>query len=150
MKTLLVFGSTWGNTRKVAQRVPEWLAFPIDVVDVRTLTDDSLFAAYDFLLFFTSTSGDQELQADMEAFFVRCAPRLNGKPFAVCELGNYFGYDDFDFGAERILSHLLRQSGGCELIPPFCMDSFPGRDWDGLERWCALLNDAVHERDARP
>jgi len=149
MKSLLVYGSTWGNTKKVVQRLPEWLSFPIDIVNVSTLTDDRLFADYDLLVFFTSTSGDQELQADMESFFVGCRPDLNGKFYAVCELGNYFGYDDFDFGAERILSHLLRQGGGQELIPPFSMDTFPGRDWNSLGRWCGLLNDAVQKRDAR-
>lgn len=149
MKSLLVYGSTWGNTKKVVQRLPAWLSFPIDIVNVSSLTDDRLFADYDLLVFFTSTSGDQELQADMEAFFTTCSPKLNGKPYAVCELGNYFGYDDFDFGAERILSFLLCQGGGQELIPPFSMDTFPNKDWNGLARWCSLLSDTVQGRNVR-
>lgn len=149
MKSLLVYGSTWGNTQKVVQRLPAWLSFPIDIVNVKSLADDRPFANYDLLVFFTSTSGDQELQADMEAFFVSSKPRLNGKPYAVCELGNYFGYDDFDFGAEHILSFLLREAGGQELIPPFSMDTFPNRDWNGLARWCSLLNESVPKSNVR-
>lgn len=149
MKALLVYGSTWGNTRKVVQRLPAWLSFPVDIVNVGNLTDDSLFRDYDLLLFFASTSGDQELQPDMESFLVKHRPDLAGKPYAVCELGNYFGYDDFEFGAERILSFLLNQSGGCELVPPFAMDTFPHRDWNGLARWCNLLNDTVCNGHAR-
>lgn len=140
MKALLVYGSTWGNTAKVVQRVPALLSFPVNIVNVRTLTDDGLFRNYDLLLFFVSTAGDQELQQDMEQFLTKRRPDLHGKPYAVCELGNYFGYDDFDFGAERILSHFLRKGGGRELIPPFCMDSFPNKDWSNLARWCDLLD----------
>ncbi|MFS0756134.1 flavodoxin family protein [Noviherbaspirillum sp. 1P10PC] len=145
MKALLVYGSTWGNTAKVVQRVPPLLSFPVDIVNIRTLTGDSTFAQYDLLLFFASTTGDQELQEDMEQFFVRQTRNLYGKPYAVCELGNYFGYDDFDLGAEQILRHLLCQAGGKELIPPFCMDSFPYKDWNNLARWCVHLNQAASE-----
>lgn len=143
MKTLVVYGSTWGNTRKIVQRLPDLLTFPIDIEDVKNLADDGIFRKYDLLLFFTSTSGDQELQADMEAFVVAHPLDLRGKFYAVCEMGNYFGYDDFEFGAECILSHFLRAGGGSEFMTPFAMDTFPIRDWNGLERWCSMLNQRV-------
>lgn len=143
MKALVVYGSTWGNTKKVVQRLPELLSFPMDIANVKSLVDDKIFQDYDLLLFFASTSGDQELQLDTEEFLVRAAPKFPGKPYAVCELGNYFGYDDFEFGAECILSHFLRAGGGKEFMPPFAMDTFPNRDWNGLARWCAILNEKV-------
>ena len=141
MKALVVYGSTWGNTAKVVQRLPSLLSFQVQIENVKNLTSDSIFREYDLLLFFTSTSGDQELQADIEAFVVRNPPRLHGQAYAVCELGNYFGYDDFEFGAECILSHVLDEGGGREFIPPFAMDTFPNRDWRGLTRWCDMLNE---------
>lgn len=143
MKALVIYGSTWGNTKKVVQRLPEWLFFPIDIENVKDLADDRVFQTYDLLLFFASTAGDQELQFDTEEFLLRSEPKLRGKPYAVCELGNYFGYDDFEFGAERILSHFLQAGGGQEFIPPFAMDTFPNRDWAGLARWCNKLNEKV-------
>lgn len=102
----------------------------------------------DLLLFFVSTAGDQELQQDMERVLARHAPRIDDKSYAVCELGNYFGYDDFDFGAEPILSHFLRAGGGRELVPPFSMDSFPNKNWKNLAWWCDLLNRAVAKAHA--
>lgn len=145
MKSLVIYGSTRGNTRTVVNRLPALLTFPVDIVDVKTLTDAKLFQEYDLLMFFASTAGDQELQIDMERFLTRETVQLRGKPYAICELGNYFGYDDFDFGAERILHHYLHEWGGTELIEPFSMDSFPHKDWNNLARWCNLLNQRVSE-----
>ena len=143
MKGLLLYGSTRGNTRLVATRMPALLQFPVDVVDASTVTDSGLLVKYDLLLFLASTWGDGELQIDMEHFFVHHGAELAGKPYAICELGNYYGYDDFEFGALRIMQYYLTMGGGREFVEPFCMDSLPRKDWDGLARWCDLLNRAV-------
>ncbi len=140
MKGLIVFGSTRGNTRTVAGRVPGMLEIAVDVMDVKNIGSTELLAAYDILVFFASTWGDGELQADMEDFLARHPLQLGGKPYAICELGNYYGYDDFEYGAMRIMRHYLEQGGGTEFVEPFSMDSMPRKDWDGLERWCKLLN----------
>src|SRR3569832_617502 len=158
MKSLVIYGSTLGNTRLVVKRLPELLKFSVDIVDVKTLADSQVFHEYDLLLFFSSTWGDGELQekktttrrddeqqADKESFLVREALRLDGKPYAICELGNYYGYDDFNFGAERILQYFLEAAGGIELVEPFSMDSLPYKDWVGLSRWCDLINKTVLE-----
>lgn len=115
MKALVIFGSTWGNTRTVAHRLPTLLTFPLDIIDVKTLDDQAAFLQfqqYDLLMFLASVAGDQELQPDMEHFLAGDPVPLRGKPYAVCELGNYFGYDDFDFGAERIMRDVLAEWGG--------------------------------------
>jgi len=98
-----------------------------------------VLAPYNVCLFFASTWGDGELQEDMESLFVRFKLDLTGKHFAVCELGNYYGYDDFEFGALHIMQHFLDASGGVELVEPFCMDSLPKKDWLGFESWSAGL-----------
>lgn len=146
MKALVVFGSSRGNTRAVVKKLPALLRFPFDSVDAADLTDTRHFDAYDLLLFLASTWGDGELQVDMEMFFVKCPLHLAGKPYAICELGNYYGYDDFEFGALRIMQHHLNKGGGREFAEPFCMDSLPKRDWEGLARWCEYLNAKVQER----
>lgn len=140
MKGLVIYGSTTNNTRQVVARLPKQLSFPVDVVEISTIQDVNLLDQYDLLIFLASTWGDAELQVDMEAFFVRQSISLNGKPFAICELGNYYGYEDFDFGALRIMEHYLQVWEGRELIEPFSMDSLPRKDWINLARWCELLN----------
>lgn len=149
MKGLVVFGSTRGNTRVVVERLPSLLRFPIELVCVSELAGAEAFKPYDLLLFFASTWGDGELQVDMEHFFARPPLQLGGKHYVICELGNYYGYDDFEFGAMHIMRHHLEVAGGIELIEPFSMDSLPRKDWRGLARWCDVLSLKVREIDAR-
>lgn len=146
MRALVVFGSTRGSTRSVVKKLPTLLRFPFDTIDAAALADTRHLERYDLLLFFASTWGDGELQIDMEMFFVRCPLHLNGKPYAICELGNYYGYDDFEFGALRIMQHQLQHARGQEFVEPFSMDSFPQRDWQGLSNWCEAINAKVQER----
>jgi flavodoxin len=143
VKGLIIFGSSRGNTRTVVRRVPPMLNFPVEVVDVKDVGQTGIPTEYDLFLFFASTWGDGELQADMENFLIGQSLNIPGKLYAICELGNYYGYDDFEFGAMRIIRHFLENGGGIEIIEPFSMDSLPRKDWDGLGRWCKLLNDKV-------
>jgi|LakMenE01Jun11ns_1017448.scaffolds.fasta_scaffold9888894_2 flavodoxin len=145
MRALIIYGSSRGNTRLVVNRLSERLDFHIDLAEASTLLDANTISEYDLLLFFASTWGDGELQIDMENFFIRNLINLNGKPYAICELGNYYGYDDFTFGASYIMKKLLEKWNGYELIEPFSMDSFPYKDWDSLARWCDLLNKNVEK-----
>lgn len=145
MKGLVLYGSSRGNSRLVASRLPEQLRFPVDVIDICAVLDTALLMQYSLLIFIASTWGDEELQLYMEEFFVRYQIDLQDKPYAICELGVYNGYEDFEFGALRIMQHHLKLWGGRELVEPFSMDSHPRKDWDGLTRWCNLLNYSVME-----
>lgn len=145
MKGLIIYGSTTNNTRKTAERLPEFLNFAVDVVDVKALNDVNVLKDYDLLIVMASTWGDGELQVDMEEFFVRHQIALNGQPYTICELGNYYGYDDFEFGASKIMDYYLQQWGGRELVESFSQDSLPRKDWHNLERWCQVINQAVLE-----
>jgi flavodoxin I len=145
MRALVIYGSSRGNTRLVVNRLSEKLDFYIDIAEVSTLLDPNKIMEYDLLLFFASTWGDGELQIDMENFFIRHLINLNGKPYAICELGNYYGYDDFTFGAAYILKNLLEKWNGYELVESFSMDSFPLKDWNSLARWCNLINNNIEK-----
>jgi flavodoxin len=129
--------------------MPARLHFAADVLAIDLLDDPGLLRQYDLLLFLASTWGDGELQIDMEHFFARQRIDLSGKLYAICELGNYYGYDDFEFGALRIMQYHLQQWGAEEFVEPFCMDSLPRKDWDGFARWCNLLNRAVELQNER-
>ena len=142
MKTLVLFGSTRRSTSQVVNRLPDYLDFEFDVKNVKELKETSLLKDYELLLFFAPTYGDGELQQDMEDFLRRLNDDLSGKSFAICELGNYYGYDDFAHGAMPIIrSHLLLHQAS-ELVPPVSIDSLPKKDWDNLKAWCGLLNRA--------
>lgn len=143
MTGLLIYGSSRGNTKLVADRVRSMLDFPVVLIDAKNVEDVQFFDSYDPLLFFASTWGDGELQIDMEDLLFKLSLDLKGKKYAICELGNYYGYDDFEFGAMRIMRHYLVHSGADELIQPFSMDSLPHKDWAGLQRWCDALNQEV-------
>lgn len=143
IKALVVFGSLRGNTKLVANRLVEYATFPADVVNVTDLHDTKTIQSYDLVLFLASTWGDGELQIDMENFFIQHSVDLTGKYYGICELGNYYGYDDFEFGALRIMENILSRSNGIEIIEPFCMDSLPKKDWLGFERWMRVLNQQV-------
>ncbi len=145
MRGLVIYGSSTGNTAKAAARLVEQLNFSVDVVEVKLVSDVNVLGQYDVLIFMASTWGDGELQVDMEAFFVRQQVALDGRPYAICEVGNYYGYDDFDFGALRVMEHYLKLWGGREIVEPFSLDSLPRMDWGNFERWCDAVNDAVME-----
>ena len=140
---LLIYGSSRGNTRLVAERLKRTLGWPLDLLEASDVADPGRLAGYRVLLFFASTWGDGELQPDMENLLVRVPLDLVGRHYAVCELGNYYGYDDFEFGALRVLQHHLDAAGGSELVPPLCMDSLPRKDLAGLERWTVTLDEAL-------
>lgn len=100
-------------------------------------------ARYSLLLFFVPTYGDGEVQEDMEQFMLQLSSPLSNKYFGICELGNYYGYDDFAHGAMPILRQHLKSLGAKEFVPPVSIDSLPKKDWANLDRWTALLNDQL-------
>lgn len=145
IRALAIYGSSRGNTKLIVNRLPAHFTFHVDIVEASSILDADIIIKYDLLLFFASTWGDGELQIDMENFLISNHLNLNGKPYAICELGNYYGYDDFEFGAMRIMRNQLEQWNGYELIEPFSMDTFPRKDWNSLTCWCELLNHNVEK-----
>jgi flavodoxin len=147
MKAALLYGSTHGKTRKVAGRVTEQLRIKPDVFDVKSLASHEVLTHYDLLLFFCPNYGDEELQPDMEVFLAALRTNLEGKLFAICELGNYYGYDDFHLGAMPIIRRHLIGLQGRELCEPLSLDAFPRTNWGHLERWIDLLNRTIADND---
>lgn len=98
MKIALLYGSSHGRTRKAVNESLERLTIKPDVFDVKDLTSTEQFSVYDILMFFCPTYGDEELQPDMEKFITDFSLDMSGKQFVICELGNYYGYEDFSLG----------------------------------------------------
>lgn len=140
MKAALLYASSHGCTRKVLATALTRLVIRPDVFDVKQGIDQQRLAGYDFLAFFCPTYGDEELQEDMENFLDSLRVDLTGKQFVICELGNYYGYDDFSLGAMRIIRQRLIELHGTELCEPLSLDSFPTIAWGHLLQWLGYLN----------
>ena len=145
MKAALLYASEHGKTRKVVAEVLKQLRLAPDVFDVKNISGQEVLTQYDLLLFFCPTYGDEELQDDMENFLRHFELDMTGKRFAICELGNYYGYNDFSFGAMRIIREHLLELHGEELCEPLSLDSMPKMSLEHLLRWVELLNSKLHE-----
>ncbi|HMU55984.1 MAG TPA: flavodoxin family protein [Nitrospira sp.] len=140
MKSVVVlYASSHGSTRRVVKRLGDMIEFPFDLYDVKTLGDASDLSRYDVFVFFSPTYGNEELQLDMERFLLNFKLDMSSKHYAICELGNYYGYEN-DFGAMRIMRFHLKRLSGNELLSPLSMDSLPKKDWKALSAWCDELN----------
>ena len=140
MKTVLLYGSSHGRTRKVVADAVSRLRFPVDVQDVKELKSPAGLKAYGLWVVFCPTYGDEELQPDIEAFLGSLEPDLKGVQFTICELGNYYGYDDFAFGALQIIRLELEKRGANLWSTPLSLDSLPKIPWEQLYRWVESLN----------
>jgi len=140
MKIALLYGSSHGRTRKAVAESVELLMIKPDVFDVKDLTSTEQFSIYDILMFFSPTYGDEELQPDMEKFIMDFSLDMSGKQFVICELGNYYGYEDFSFGAMPIIRRRLLELGGRELCSPLSLDAMPRVEWNQLKRWIEYVN----------
>jgi flavodoxin len=139
MKTVVLYASSHGSTRRVVKKLAETLKFSFDCFDVKSLADSSSMDQYDVFLFFSPTYGNEELQQDMEKFIVDFKLDMSHKYYAICELGNYYGYE-VDFGAMKIIRHHLEKLCGTELVTPLSMDSLPKKDWR-----CGKLNETLRD-----
>lgn len=126
-----------GYAREVARRVVTRLHRPCRLYDAT----EPILQPPDVLLFFSPTYGDAELHDSMEACLRRLAWRE--RAFGICELGNYYGYDEPEFGSAKIFRAHLLPLGWREVFPTLSLDSLPTPIWEDLDRWIARLNAAA-------
>jgi len=96
MKIAIIYGSTSGNTKQIADRIAGALSHDasVDVLDVRT-TDLSRLVEYDVLIAGTPTYEMGALQEDWQAKLPSLdAVDLTGKKLAVFGLGDQGGFAD--------------------------------------------------------
>lgn len=135
-RDLIVFGSKLGNARKVACYLAKEIDAPNPIAagvigDLANLIENS-HASRLFLV--ASTWGDGELQDCMEGLFVRSTLITVPIDTYIIELGNYYGYDDFEFGALKIMEVCASQLG-LGIKSRISVDSLPRIDWDTFGRW---------------
>ena len=92
-KTVIIYGSTSGNTATAAETLKAKLG-DADVKEVSTASADDL-ANYDNIFLGTSTWGDGELQDDWYGFIPTVkAANLTGKTVALFGVGDQMSYSD--------------------------------------------------------
>lgn len=124
---LVLHHSNSGNNRLVAGIIADRLG-----CETAAAEDNPNIDWHDFIVFVVANRGDEELPQAMEDFLFGYLPL--GKKYAVCELGNYFGYERDNFGCKRIVTDLL--SGlGWTLVSEVSVDSLPELDVPTLEAW---------------
>lgn len=128
MKKLVIYDSKFGSTKEIALKVCENVCHYGDIVD---------FEKYDLIIFVCPTYGDEELSFGMEMFLVGLTGR---KKFAVCETGNYYGFDDFSFGSRKIIEDWL-VGLGWENIGGFSLDSYKPIKWESFDKWCRKIDE---------
>lgn len=92
MKTVILYGSSGGNTSDVAEKIKEAYG-EASLIDVADASNDSLDG--DFLILGTSTWGIGDLQDDFEDFIDTLeSADLSDKTIALFGLGDQDGYPD--------------------------------------------------------
>ena len=140
MKIALIYATKHNHTKKVIDNIK--VSFMFDVFNVKNLVESSIID-YDIYLWFCPTYGDAELPLDMEDFINTLT--LKHKKFIICELGNYYGYDDYQFGSLKIIQNNLTALGWCEAMGGLSLDSLPKIDWSSYYLWCERLDEYVRK-----
>ena len=113
-KTILIYGSTTGNTEALSEHVAAGLkqgGADVTVKDVADTGVDEL-ASYDAIVFGCSTWGDGELQDDFIDFHADLdGASLDGKKAAVFGPGDSDDYPDTFCDAVGILEDALKKCG---------------------------------------
>ena len=92
--TLIIFGSTTGNTEAAAEKIAALMKDEAKVLSVLQVSTDEMEKA-DFLILGTSTWGFGDLQDDWEEGLAKLNEAdIAGKPAAVFGLGDQEGYPD--------------------------------------------------------
>lgn len=127
--TLIVFGSTTGNTEGVAESVAKVFtakSLPVDIKNASDVTADKVAEGYDMVLFGCSTWGDEdiELQDDFIPLYENLEQAgLEGKKVAVFGCGDS-SYTHF-CGAVDAIEEKAQQLGASIVMNSLKIDGDP-------------------------
>lgn len=146
MKALLIYAAPTdtGSSATVAKELDKQLDFKITHQNIIFNNDTSLVRQSKLIIFLVATYGDQELQGNTEEFIRSINFDLKEKQIVICELGNYYGYDDYSFGSGAILKNQLLKMNAIELCEGLSMDSLPQLDWIAFNKWITIINNKVN------
>lgn len=138
-KTLIVYGSTTGNTEMVAETILEHLEdHDVTLQDVADTNPEEL-NDYENLVLGSSTWDDGLLQQDFRDFVEGLDLDLSGKKLAIFGLGDS-NYPEF-CTAPEILEETFTNLGGETIVPHLRIDGFPDEEENEqkIEAWAEKL-----------
>lgn len=119
--TVVLYGSTTGNTEAVAKTIAHELDAAIFDVAARPISE---IPKYQNLVLGTSTMGLGDLQDDWEAFLpVLEKAEFTGKKVALFGLGDAEGYPDSFVDAMGIIFNALKNKG-CTIVGQVASDAY--------------------------
>jgi len=128
----VIYDSNHGRTKTVTQGF---------MCEVKHVSEARIWA--DVVVFICPTYGDEELPHDMEDFLTNI--KLENKSYVICETGNYFGYEDFQFGPAKIIEGYLKKLNWKKFYHTFSLDSLPLIDWETFYDWKKGLENELHQ-----
>ncbi len=147
-KALIVFGSTTGNTEKVANQIGDVMTGKGVEVTVKNVTDTKvaeLGGEYDVTLLGSSTWGDSEIefQEDFQEFFDNEMgnAELKGKKVAVFGCGD--SSYEFFCGAVDELEEKVKELGAENVNVGLKIDGDPDDASSDIDDWAAEIADSV-------
>jgi hypothetical protein len=130
-KTCVLINSNSGNSYLVASTFG-W--------DILTAADMPDLKPYSFIVIVCANTGDEELQPNMENFLLSLT--IKNKSFAICELGNYFGFERDCFGCKKIVQQMLNNLEWKE-IDNISIDSLPNIDMNIVHQWVKKIHEIL-------
>ena len=145
-KTILIYGSTTGNTEELSGRVAAGLEQGGAEVTVKDVADTGVdeLASYDAIVFGCSTWGDGELQDDFIDFHADLdGASLDGKKAAVFGPGDSDDYPDTFCDAVDILEDALKKCGADIVAENLKIDGDVEPAFGDAEAWGAKVAGAL-------
>jgi flavodoxin len=137
---LILFSSKNNSTKKIAEKISEKLIYKNVIKNVNDLKDTSIYAHYKYIFLCSPTYGSEELHIDMESFIVKNKNFFNNKRLCLIETGNFYGYENFSFGAGVNMYNFFIKIPCMFFYKNLSLDTFPKTDYFTLNRWLNGLN----------
>lgn len=140
MKVSIIYGSTTGNTERVADMIKGHLGdHEVNVVNVADVKDDD-YASAELVLLGSSTWGYGELQDDFAVHFDAMSnAQLSGKKVAVFGCGDQDGFADVFCEAVTLISDKAEECGATLVAEGLRVNGDPDDNADAIETFAKSL-----------
>ena len=146
MKTLILYGSTTGNTEHLAATLNDYLSNSKLDTELKEVVEvnSALIKEYQLLIMGSSTWGEGELQEDFEEFYDDMENySFQDKRFAVFGPGEEDNYPDTFCDAVDIIEKKLSELGAKKVVDSLKIDENEDGE-DLLRNWADRLLDEVN------
>jgi flavodoxin len=106
---------------------------------IALIEENPCLSNYDIVIIVVSNVGDEELPQLMENYLLTITER--NKKYIICELGNYFGYENYQ-GCKNVAIKLLNTLNW-QKLSDYSLDTLPSIDIDGLYNWLCQLSNLI-------